>query len=304
MHAAVIASVGCPFCHQSLSWTTEAANCGTCQRSFPIDGQFINFLDSTAMPPLTAHLEEHYRIKANNSSTPQTEREVLALIPRQRVATAIDIGCGNGSKALALTEQADLVICLDLASSALRLAQAKLAAAGRTNAIFVVADALHIPVQDAVCEIAVCTEVIEHVSTPEDLLQEIKRVVRPKGTLVLSTPNYANITGLFKLAIDKIVYSGATRWSPFGVEAFERHVTTFSTQASLRKTGWTIEQFRGADFWYSFRPILRVPLILIVNIWDKLGSQASRLFGLEYLIKFWPFRLFGLSQAYRLRKPE
>lgn len=53
-----------------------------------------------------------------------------------------------------------------------------------------VGDALCLPVKDQSVDLVFATQVIEHVPKPHLLLRECKRVLRPKGYLVLSGPFY------------------------------------------------------------------------------------------------------------------
>lgn len=49
-------------------------------------------------------------------------------------------------------------------------------------------DGVRFPVPDASFDGALCTQVLEHVFTPEEFLREIARVLRPGGELVLTVP--------------------------------------------------------------------------------------------------------------------
>ena len=46
-----------------------------------------------------------------------------------------------------------------------------------------------LPFEDATFECVVAGEIIEHVPNPDELLREVRRVLVPGGTLILSTPN-------------------------------------------------------------------------------------------------------------------
>ena len=51
-----------------------------------------------------------------------------------------------------------------------------------------VADARLVPVADSSVDVVLCTQVLEHIPEPVPVLQEIFRVLRPGGTLILSVP--------------------------------------------------------------------------------------------------------------------
>jgi SAM-dependent methyltransferase len=50
------------------------------------------------------------------------------------------------------------------------------------------ADAYRLPFRDDIFELAVCTEVLEHTHSPELVLRELQRVLKPGGKLLLTTP--------------------------------------------------------------------------------------------------------------------
>jgi SAM-dependent methyltransferase len=45
------------------------------------------------------------------------------------------------------------------------------------------------PLDDEVFDAVICLEVLEHIKNPRNLLDEIRRSLRPNGYLVVSTPN-------------------------------------------------------------------------------------------------------------------
>ena len=52
----------------------------------------------------------------------------------------------------------------------------------------IIADAHHIPRPDATFDTVICTEVLEHVPDPRQVVREMARVLRPGGVLVLAVP--------------------------------------------------------------------------------------------------------------------
>jgi len=57
-----------------------------------------------------------------------------------------------------------------------------------TSKIDIVSDITAIPVPDASFDAVLCTEVLEHVSDPIPALQELERVLKPGGTLIVTAP--------------------------------------------------------------------------------------------------------------------
>jgi len=65
----------------------------------------------------------------------------------------------------------------------------------------VLADGQQLPFRDATIDAVVATEVIEHVRYPYKLLREIRRVTKPSGRVLLSTPNAATPVNRIAMAI-------------------------------------------------------------------------------------------------------
>lgn len=126
-------------------------------------------------------LEEYYRGNVTYISRvdPRLAR-IIEIVTQRRPRTLLDIGCGRG-------------FLLD------RLADAGLGGlTGMDVYDDVVSDRFayargdvtqRLPFEDGTFECVVAGEIIEHVPDPDSLLREIRRVLVPGGTLVLSTPN-------------------------------------------------------------------------------------------------------------------
>jgi 2-polyprenyl-3-methyl-5-hydroxy-6-metoxy-1,4-benzoquinol methylase len=98
----------------------------------------------------------------------------------------LDAGCGVGWGALHLSRAgARNVVGLDVDERALENARKRAGA----SAAFVRGDLLALPFDDGSFDLVVCFEAIEHVSDPERALTELRRVMRPEGILVISSPN-------------------------------------------------------------------------------------------------------------------
>ncbi|MEU8790617.1 class I SAM-dependent methyltransferase [Streptomyces sp. NPDC048643] len=102
--------------------------------------------------------------------------------------TVLDIGCGDGTAAQAAAPllAGHRVVGVDWSQDALRRA--------RTRVPYAVRGELSgggLPFAPSSADAVLFSEVVEHLVDPDGALDEIRRVLRPGGHLMLSTPNLA-----------------------------------------------------------------------------------------------------------------
>ncbi len=97
----------------------------------------------------------------------------------------LDLGSGSGWVANELTLKNAHVISVDLSQKNLARIRIGLRQA---LAAFVLADAYHLPFRDDSFDLIVASEVLEHLNSPVTGLQELQRVLLPKGKVVTTTP--------------------------------------------------------------------------------------------------------------------
>ena len=103
--------------------------------------------------------------------------------------TVLDIACGTGYGIGLLRSKAKFVTGVDIDPAAAR--EAKLECGD--NASVLLGNGLGLPFQDAGFDVITSFETLEHLHERNQFLAELRRVLRPGGMLVLSTP-YANYT--------------------------------------------------------------------------------------------------------------
>lgn len=106
-----------------------------------------------------------------------------------RGMAVLDVASGEGYGAALLAQTAVSVIGVELAADAAAHASASYRA---PNLRFVRGDARALPLRDASVDAVVSFETIEHFAEHDRFLAEIRRVLRPGGLLVLSTPDRDN----------------------------------------------------------------------------------------------------------------
>jgi 2-polyprenyl-3-methyl-5-hydroxy-6-metoxy-1,4-benzoquinol methylase len=109
----------------------------------------------------------------------------LGLISSDVERRVLDVGCGTGMNSERIARSGHSVVGVDLSEEAI----AKYRARGFEGQSCDIEE--HLPFGDGEFDTAFCSEVIEHLVNPEVALREIRRVLRPGGELVLSTPNSA-----------------------------------------------------------------------------------------------------------------
>jgi ubiquinone/menaquinone biosynthesis C-methylase UbiE len=114
----------------------------------------------------------------------------------------LDIACGVGYGSNFLSQVAKTVVGVDISEHAILYAQAKYS---KANLSFRVGSCTKIPFPPNSFDVIVSFETIEHFTDHETFMYEIKRVLKPDGMLIMSSP-------------DKRIYSDRPKYSnPFHV---------------------------------------------------------------------------------------
>jgi SAM-dependent methyltransferase len=164
----------------------------------------------------------------------------------------LDAGCGTGLFSQAACRRRALVTSMDLGEALLA------EVAKKCDSTRVVGDVLALPFVDRTFEVVVCTEVIEHVSEPTSAVVELMRVLRPGGTLVLTTPN--------RIWHPAIRLAGALKLRPY--EGLENWVGWRALERSIESAGLVIRQRRG----FNALPFLFPATYPIIDLLDRLSA--------------------------------
>ena len=104
----------------------------------------------------------------------------------------LDLGCGEGYGCLILSENATKVIGIDISQPSIQHAKKKYLT---KNLEFLEGSIYKIPIeQEHSFDVITCFETIEHVEEQELVFDEIKRMLKPNGLLIISTPNTKSFT--------------------------------------------------------------------------------------------------------------
>jgi 2-polyprenyl-3-methyl-5-hydroxy-6-metoxy-1,4-benzoquinol methylase len=105
----------------------------------------------------------------------------------QRAPLLLEIGCGGGTLLGLLKTKGFRVRGMDSSSEAAAIARAQ------SGVDVVVGSRLHdAGFEDAAFDLVTLFHVIEHVPDPRDVLAEVRRILQPKGRVIVQAPNIAS----------------------------------------------------------------------------------------------------------------
>jgi 2-polyprenyl-3-methyl-5-hydroxy-6-metoxy-1,4-benzoquinol methylase len=204
--------------------------------------------------------------------------DLMAVEPVREV---LDVGCNRGSiEALfhsrhAGRAQSIRVEGIDISHAAIEQAKSL----GLTGCSFTVYDGRRIPFPDTRFDLVIMVEVLEHVIDKAGLLQEVARVLRPGGTLFLTTPNPDSLALRLEAGLWKMLRAVFRRPQP-AKDIFAGHDELV---AMLREAGfeipagtrlyWWPHVFLGFEGWSLFPP-LPPSLLYRYQAWCVRRSQG------------------------------
>jgi 2-polyprenyl-3-methyl-5-hydroxy-6-metoxy-1,4-benzoquinol methylase len=139
--------------------------------------------------PLQAFYEKHGVPLSSGPDRARRQARMLAAILQgaKTPAVILDVGCGDGAALATAARQnpGHRFAGIDWSADALRQASRQ----GLTVVRGSVSPRL--PVADGAADVVTMSELIEHLVDPDGAVAEVRRVLRPGGDLLLSTPNLA-----------------------------------------------------------------------------------------------------------------
>ena len=173
------------------------------------------------------------RLLANQERPRQAYFDRIA--PQWQGITVLDLGCGGGLSAEALARRGACVIGVDPSTASLAAARSHAQATGLSIHYQAgVGEAL--PLATQAVDRVVCVEVLEHVDDPQDLLREVRRVLRPHGLFFFSTINRNWLSNLLTITLAEDVL----HIIPRGTHEAARFIRPSQMQRLLEQTGFTV----------------------------------------------------------------
>jgi SAM-dependent methyltransferase len=171
----------------------------------------------------------------------RVSRRELALVRRllPRRGSVLDLACGTGRLSADLARRGHAVVALDTSSAMLRLAR------DRTGAPLVGGDAYALPIADRAFDAVVALRLLFHYRDPEQLLREMRRIVRHGGTLVFDT---------YRWTPRSLLPLESARWGGKVFVHRDRALGRLAADAGLRVAA-TMDCFLFSPYAYRLLPV-------------------------------------------------
>jgi 2-polyprenyl-3-methyl-5-hydroxy-6-metoxy-1,4-benzoquinol methylase len=197
----------------------------------------------------------HGRLEVDESSDTPWHRLVKEYLRRLDLTglRILEIGCGRGGFAAWLASRGAGVTGGDFSFTAVSKARTF-----AREARFEVADIHALPHADSTFDIAVSCETLEHLPAPAAALRELRRVLKPRGGLYLTTPNYFGSMGLYR----GYLRLTGRRYTEEG-QPINRFMTLPWTIHLARSAGLTVERVDAVGHYLPFpgRPPIELPVL-------------------------------------------
>ena len=122
------------------------------------------------------------------------EQQVADVRAEGKVEHLLDIGCGFGSFVLVARQKGIDAIGIDIASFEIEFARERLNILHpQENPVYVypLGSGLSLPFSDEQFDVVTLWNILEHIPDVQVLLQEVSRILSPKGRVYIVCPNYA-----------------------------------------------------------------------------------------------------------------
>lgn len=172
----------------------------------------------------------------------------------------LDAACGIGNNVETLLKHFKKVVAFDKSATAIGFAKERHSKYIPTTVSFEISDLESIHHNDVFFDCVVCTEALEHVFDYDAVIQEIFRVTKSGGYVILSFQNHFNLSAILKFLFEKVYKKN---WDVWGThrheEGYENYLTCFHVKKSIKKVGFISIKEIGADYinaWLSWMPFL------------------------------------------------
>jgi ArsR family transcriptional regulator len=148
-----------------------------------------------------------HKMRRLHTDEAEVERRLLELLPGEAVDDLLDIGTGTGRIIELFGPRVRHALGIDLSHEMLTVARANLESAELRNCLVRHGDMYQLPLQDDSFDVVTIHQVLHFAESPDSVIAEAARVLRPEGTLI--------VVDFGKHELDRLRDEHAHRWLGF-----------------------------------------------------------------------------------------
>jgi len=207
-------------------------------------------------------------------------KHLLNFFKSEKKGLVLDLGCSPGHNTQILLKLGFEVVGIDLNELYLKKYNPKWL--DLFNLTISNIERSDLPFKDETFDYIVFTEVLEHIAIKDPIIifKEIRRILKPRGIIYLSTPNVANISNQISLLFNQNIF-----WSPeifYGsLDRHNREYVSGEVKNLLRESGFNsieIGYFNAHSNWNSKTPDFFKPLLFLLTE-SGLNGKINYLFN-------------------------
>lgn len=145
----------------------------------------------------------------------------------------LDIGCGKGFTGKSILDFCENYYGIDISSSAIEIAKERI-----KKGNFKVGSALNLPYDDEFFDAIVCSEVLEHIPKYEDAINEISKVIKKNGDIIITCPNKFNPDMMLKTFLE----------GKYTKQIYDKPIAYYKLIGEFEKNNLFVEIF--FSFWF------------------------------------------------------
>jgi 2-polyprenyl-6-hydroxyphenyl methylase/3-demethylubiquinone-9 3-methyltransferase len=184
--------------------------------------------------------DENGPYKALHWLTPLRMAYLSKMVDFESCSHVLDVGCGGGLMTIPLARKGLRVCGVDQTLGSLESARAKAASEGLEIGFY--SELKDLP--EKKFDLILLLEVLEHVSSPEQLILDIKDYLAPSGKLVISTLNRTMMSYLLGIVVAEEVL----KWAPRGIHNWSDFIKPSELIIILERQGFKILDLQGYEY--------------------------------------------------------
>jgi len=203
---------------------------------------------------------QHYKNNKNYLHCTQRLKIMASLVDKNQ--KILDLGCGTGKFFKLFNKKNSQIEGLDISKKAADI--------GQKHGLKITVSDLHsiLPYKKNTFDTITAGEIIEHIYDTDFFLKEIKRILKPNGYLVLSTPNIATLGRRLMLmfGINPLIETSLSQGS-----GHIRYFTKKSLEELLKKHQFKIIKFTSDTI--NFTNNGQIQSQILAKIFPNLGAR-------------------------------